>query len=106
MLTHAPFRSWCAHCVKGSCVAGKHTTRAHDQGEVSTVHFDYCFLVKRKKGESEESYGQRRGSPNLVGYDSHTRMITADFVPKKAVDPWAIKRVKRFIEMLGHTRVV
>ena len=55
MVTHLPFRSWCSHCVKGRAVAGKHQKNVlKPESTISTVHMDYCYMVK--EGEQENEY--------------------------------------------------
>ena len=45
MLSHLPYRSWCAHCVKGKAKSKKHpcTSQSSDH-EILMVTLDYMFL--------------------------------------------------------------
>ena len=42
-LTHCPFRSWCAHCVRGRGQASPHNVRGEREDQVPLVAMDYCF---------------------------------------------------------------
>ena len=47
-ITHYPFRSWCAHCVRGKCKASKHSATGNaEASETPIVGFDYAFLSDR-----------------------------------------------------------
>ena len=73
---------------------------------LSTVHLDYCFFVKRTKEESEDAFVKRAGAPILVAYDSHTKLISADYVSEKGVNMWSVRRMKSFVERLGHKKII
>ena len=54
-LTHMPYRSWCAHCIRGKAEAGPHRAEEHDDEEVPLVSMDYTFPdVGADVEESEE----------------------------------------------------
>jgi hypothetical protein len=106
MIAHEPFRSWCAHCVRGKCVAGPHRNKAREPGALSTLHCDYCFLVKQRAGENEDVYDARRGSPIMVAYDSQSRSLMAHYVVRKGVHPYSIRVLKTFIKKLGYSRML
>ena len=45
MLSHLPFRSWCAHCIKGKSKSKRHPSTAHNTDhELPMVTIDYMFL--------------------------------------------------------------
>ena len=106
MLTHEPFRSWCPHCTRGKCVAGPHLHKVREPGALSTLHCDYCFLVKCNKDEGKESYDARSGSPIMVTYDSGTKSLSAHYVVQKGVHPWPIRVLKVFLERLAYKRML
>ena len=46
MINHLPFRSWCAHCVKGKGVAKPHRReRDREEKEYTEIMMDYMFMV-------------------------------------------------------------
>ena len=64
MLSHLPFRSWCAHCVKGKSKSKRHPYAAHSSDhELPTVTIDYMFL------NSESSSSDDGSMPTLVVKD-------------------------------------
>ena len=107
MICHLPFRSWCSHCVRGKGVSGRHLRRnAREPGELSQVHWDYGYLTKKERNESQVEYDKRKGAPMLVMCDQFTDLIAADFVDNKGVTDMALRMTKNFIERLGHKRVI
>ena len=104
MISHLPFRTWCAHCVKGKSKSKAHRRRSGER-TIPTVSIDYTFMSEHQ-GESEE-----KGMPILVVKDSRdvdcgTGMIFARVVPRKGAHQYAIKRLAGDIEMLGHSELV
>ena len=43
-LTHIPFRSWCAHCVRGKAKNNPHTQITEDINATPTVSIDYMHM--------------------------------------------------------------
>ena len=99
MATHIPFREWCPHCVKGKSASRHHKRRSEIESEsrMPTVSIDYMFM---EDGKAE------LGMPILVMRDSETRMIQAYVVPQKGVDGYAVKRLSKDIDLLGHKRMI
>ena len=57
-LTHAQYRSWCEHCVKGRGVEMGHSAGDHAERGIAIVGFDYMFLTSSEvytRAEWEES---------------------------------------------------
>ena len=54
MTTHVPFRSWCAHCVKGKSKAMGHKKADHKEEEIPVVSVDYMFM---ESGSTETELG-------------------------------------------------
>ena len=105
MLTHLPFRSWCAHCVRGKSKGKAHFARNADPKDVPTIAADYMYMHE-SQGESEE-----RGMPIFVARDlldstRGTGMIFARVVPQKGVHPYAVRRFAADIALLGHPELV
>ena len=63
-------------------------------------------MIKQKKGEGDDQFKERRGSPIMVAFDSHSRSIIAHYVVKKGVNPYSIKLLKMFIERLGYKKML
>ena len=61
MLTHLPFRNWCARCIAGKFREDAHTLRTPKErkGEVPRLSMDYCFLLHL------QCCGQQRSKPIL-----------------------------------------
>ena len=104
MRTHIPFRAWCPCCVQGKSVSGSHR-RAHktaeeNESEIPTMRWDYMGpKSKEDKSENIDSL------PILVGVDG-LKWKCAHMVPKKGLDPHAIKMVVREIRLSGYSRVI
>ena len=43
-LTHAAFRSWCPHCVRGRAKNAPHRKVHREADAAPVISFDYCFL--------------------------------------------------------------
>ena len=98
MLTHIPFRSWCRYCVMGQSVAVAHRKGDKSNEGIPTVSIDYAFLNKKQEVDSVENVGM----PILAIKDRKSGMIQSRVVPAKGIDKFAIKRLKKDIELLGY----
>ena len=95
-MTHLPYRSWCAHCVRGKGKSMAHVRRKGD-GEAREVHMDYCFMGGRD---------DTKARCILVVKDRDTRTIMSSVVPVKGTrDDFVAKRVRAFIRELGFEHV-
>ena len=105
-ITHYPFRSWCAHCVRGKCKASKHVATGNSESsETPIVGFDYAFLSDRgrKRDESEEDDEVDDVTLKvLVGHDSKSKVCTAIPVPQKGLDAeeWSVRESLKFTDFL------
>ena len=108
-LTHAAFRSWCPHCVRGRGRNAAHRTIRRDADALPTLSFDYCFLGSKNPDEDheQESAGM---TPVIVMHDDVSGSVFAHAVPKKGVDyeelPLAVRAVTHDIYSLGYKRVI
>ena len=105
MTTHLPFRSWCAHCVRGKSKGKPHHKAEGEPKEVPTVAIDYMFM------HESQDIREEKGMPILVARDlidgGHgTGMIFARVVPNKGVQPYAVKNLAADIALLGHPEIV
>ena len=106
MLSHLPYRSWCAHCVKGKAKSKKHTcTSQNNDHEIPMVTLDYMFMGDDSSTDEEGSM------PILVVKDvlspgCGTGMVFAHVVPRKGANSYAIKILSKDIAILGHPELV
>ena len=64
------------------------------------VSIDYMFM-SQKQSESEE-----KGMPNLVMKDRDTKTVKACTVTSKGVNDYAVRRLVKSIEELGHKKII
>ena len=106
MLSHLPYRSWCAHCVKGKAKSKKHScTSQNNDHEIPMVTLDYMFLSDDRNSDEDNSM------PILVVKDvlspgCGTGMVFAHVVPRKGANSYAIKILSKDIAILGHPELV
>ena len=117
--THIPFRSWCAHCVRGKAKANKHSiTGGSEASDIPIVSFDYAFLSDRDgravvEGDEPRIVEDDLSSDDavikvLVARDSKSKMCTAIPVNQKGLDPteWSVRECLKFLEFLGHKKLI
>ena len=102
MLTHIPFRSWCRFCVMGKSVANPHRSIDKSEEGIPTVSIDYAFLNEKQEIDS----GENSGMPVLALKDRKSGMMQSRVVPAKGTDKFAIKRLVKDIELLGHKKII
>ena len=91
-LTHLPYRSWCAHCVRGRGREMDHRKRPAGEEGVPEYHLDYCF-----PGDEE---GQKLVVLAVV--ERYSRMKKMAVVPSKgSMGEYATKMVLSLIEECG-----
>ena len=77
--THAEYRSWCPHCVRGKSVAMHHRRGDPDEEKLGvTISIDYAF---KSAEEAEDDI-----SPVLVAFDDSCSSIWVLEVEHKGVD--------------------
>ena len=77
--THAEYRSWCPHCVRGKSISMQHRRGNPEEEKLGvTISIDYAF---KSAEEAEEDV-----SPVLVAYDSSCKSIWVMEVEHKGVD--------------------
>ena len=78
---HVPFRSWCAHCVRGAGTYRCHNKVKGKETEVNTtLSIDYMYLKEKTYQDREED---RDSAPTLVIVDRKTKMKIACVVKKQ-----------------------
>lgn len=103
MLTHIPFKSWCPHCVKGKAKSKPHLRMNNGKEEctVPIVSIDYMFLGCK--------HDEEQGNPILVVKDRDppgTGLIHAYLLESKGCNSYAVDRLDKTLENLGHNRIV
>ena len=83
---HVPFRSWCAHCVRGKSNAPPHRQKEEDESTKPVVSIDYAYLgIKsgtyrvycRDTLEAEKEAERQGHSQSLVMVDSASKCLFA-----------------------------
>ena len=98
-ITHMPFRSWCKHCVEGKAVnPGHYKKKEGEEQRIPVVSIDYMYMTEENQGEM--------GMPILVFRDRESKWITANVVPAKGENGYAIKRLAQDVEYLGYKRII
>ena len=100
-LTHLPYRSWCAHCVRGRGRSTAHKAKKGDTEEEETarVVMDY-FYMHSSVGETDEDK-----CPSIVMVNEKTSERYARVVAKKGVGPevdWVVRDIAEELKMWGH----
>ena len=94
---HTPFRQWCSACVMGSANSNPHHKHKDEDQSIPVVSMDYGYM---------ESKNQEKGMPMLVMKDRKTKAIYANIVPEKGLNPYAVKRASKDLQLLGHDKII
>ena len=96
VMGHVPYRSWCAHCVRGGAVDQAHRTREAKSSDVPIVGMDYAFMNSKDDDDS-------KATPILVIKCSESGAICSHLVPQKGTaHEWIVDRVIAVLENLGY----
>ena len=70
--------------------------------DIPIVNIDYAFMNddKDKRDDSD------KGMPIIVLKDKETKIKRARVVPKKGVEAYAVYRIKKDLEQLGHRKII
>ena len=99
-LTHLPFRTWCAHCIRGKAKNPPHKRQKENEREKRTpvISADYCFLGN----EEDESQ-----APVWVMTDHETKAVFAYVCEQKGSESkGVVDQVVEDINKLGRTKVI
>ena len=108
-VSHLPFRSWCAACVRGRAKSHPHFKCQEREGELSTFSVDYGFFGS--PGETPVQAVSGKDLPVLVAYDRKSKTIFAHPVPHKGlekdgkVDEYPVRVLVKDLDRLGYKRV-
>ena len=98
-IDHAVFRSWCPHCIHGQAVCCPHKHIKDRNYDIPIISTDYGYM----NDEKDKRDDKEKGMPIIVLHDKKTGIHRARLVvPRKGVRPYAVDRMKRDIEQLGH----
>merc|ERR1712155_321583 len=99
-LTHLPYRSWCAHCVRGRGRSTAHKRKGdREKDETPRVAMDY-FYMHSTVGNFEEDR-----SPIILMVNEATGERYARIVARKGVGPeldWVVKDMSEELKTWGH----
>ena len=104
MQFHIPYRSWCPFCAQGKMAANpkKKSDDKADEPEVPIIGWDYM-----EQREKDGKFAKGDMEPKtLVGFDRKRKWMTAEVVPHKGVNPYAVKAVSEEIENSGYSRII
>ena len=94
---HVPYRSWCKHCVMGRCVnTGHRKQNLKEEDALVTISMDYGYMTEVKE-EDEEKEDKDGVMPVMFTVNNQTGYLTADVVPAKGVNPFAVKRMSEVL---------
>ena len=100
-IDHGVFRAWCPHCVKAQAQSYGHMKRKDKEDrQVPVVGIDYMFMHEKQSKEEE------RGMPILAMRDSDLKITWAHVVPSKGRHKYAIGRLRKALDLLGHKKIV
>ena len=105
MLTHIPFRDWCAHCVRGRADNVHHRKSEKDDQQAPTISIDYMWMAGEGRG-GEEVEGKDKGNPIMVIYDRKSKWRAGIVIHRKGNEPYSIKRAGEEIRKLGYRKII
>ena len=95
-----PFRSWCAHCVRGRATPIGHARQDKQEEQIPTINMDYGFLGAEGEGGPDHEH------PVLAMTDRASGMKGSFPVPNTGIaHPCPAKIVCTFLHRLGYSRV-
>ena len=110
-IDHCPYCSWCRHCVEGRGHELAHRSVDWDSRKVSTVAFDYLFVIREGVYTREEFDEAANGDQwlKILGVrDSKSGSMFAHGVPWKGLDDkgFIVRCVADDDPWLGYSRVI
>ena len=96
--THATYRTWCAHCVRGRGQSSHHSSwaRKNNPSELPEIVMDYCFPSQ----EDEDA-------AIILGIKCRKSGATdALMLPAKGFEVWIMKGILAIIDSYGHGKVI
>ena len=94
---HTPFRQWCSACVMGAAQSNHHVKSEHEDQAIPVVSIDYAYM---------ESQSEDKGMPMVITKDRSTKAVYADVVQEKGVNQYAVRRVSKNLQLIGHDKII
>ena len=109
--THLPFRSWCAHCVKGKGQSHPHWNKDKEDCGIATISWNYFYMNDDENDKTEadgDKYGHIEGeTPIVAWHDSNSKATMCYAVPNKGECEYTIKRGAQDVcEVLGYNKMI
>ena len=104
MRVHIPYRKWCPCCVGGKRKDGIHGKGEDDlkeEEEVPVISFDYMKMTSEEGKEQEIDT-----MPILASVERGVKWLSANVVPEKGVEGYAVQAAGREIDLAGLRRVI
>ena len=98
-MTHIPYRSWCAHCVRGRGKSAHHPNKTKDEDKadrIPMIEIDYCF----QKKESETKH-----VTTLVLKESPSGCIGSIVAPSKGREDYVVRRFIELTKLWGNQKI-
>ena len=105
MKTHIPYRSWCAHCIRGRGRNDPHRSRGgrRGPGDHPDLAIDNGFI---KTDNPDDPADQEGSNPILTGAEAKHGLTLSTAVPGKGnAAPRIAKRVADWLDCLGNQTV-
>jgi hypothetical protein len=110
--SHIPFRSWCAHCMRGKAKASPHPGGQETARQKPIVSIDYAYLgikrgLNKDEREAAEAEAVKKGhTPTLVMVDSESKAIFAHAAMAKGAVDDVCRQVVDNLDTLGYKDIV
>ena len=77
-----------------------HRAITEEEQGITTVSLDYAFMTEEDRPTEEE-----KGTPVIIGIDRESKVLKANAVPSKGVNPYAVKITSTNLDNLGYKRL-
>ena len=81
----------------GEACSNPHKQQSPESQAIPTVSVDYAYM---------EDQSENRGMPIMVMKDRKSKSIMANVAPEKGANVYAVKRLSRNLQLLGHDKVI
>ena len=105
--THLPFRSWCAHCVRGKGQSHPHWNTAKEECGTPIISWDYFYMNDDENKANNEEDEESDDTPIVAWHDSNSKATMCYAVPNKGECEYAIIRGMTDVnEVLGYNKMI
>ena len=104
--THVPLRDWCAHCMMGRGRTHHHIAKqkSEDESRKPIIAMDY-FFMRMESAPSVQAISEESITCVAVKEDRHRNIMSSVALTKGVEEPLTVKRVVKFIDLLGHREI-